>query len=58
MESFEILLKGAAKAHGHICPGQVIRDKKEVMRNNDILCRSCALGSYYYPVKQKGKNNV
>jgi formylmethanofuran dehydrogenase subunit E len=24
MESFEILLKGSAEAHGHLCPGQVV----------------------------------
>ncbi len=24
MESFETLLEGAAKAHGHLCPGQVV----------------------------------
>lgn len=24
MESFEVLLEGSAKAHGHLCPGQVI----------------------------------
>lgn len=24
MESFEILLKGSAEAHGHLCPWQVV----------------------------------
>lgn len=30
--------------------GQVVRDKREVMKNNRILCRPCALGTYYQPV--------
>ncbi|PIE62419.1 MAG: formylmethanofuran dehydrogenase [Desulfobacter postgatei] len=30
--------------------GIVVRDKKEVLKNNQILCRPCALGSYYTPV--------
>jgi len=30
--------------------GIVVRDKKEVFKNNRILCRPCALGSYYEPV--------
>lgn len=30
--------------------GQVVRDKKEVMKNNQILCRPCAMGSYFQPV--------
>lgn len=30
--------------------GQVVRDKKEVLKNNQILCRPCALGTYYKPV--------
>ncbi|WP_300457119.1 FmdE family protein [Desulfobacula sp.] len=30
--------------------GQVIRDKREVMKNDQILCRPCALGTYYQPV--------
>jgi formylmethanofuran dehydrogenase subunit E len=30
--------------------GQVVRDKREVMKNNQILCRPCALGAYYQPV--------
>lgn len=34
--------------------GQVVRDKKEVMKNNEILCRPCALGTYYQPVKKRG----
>ena len=31
--------------------GQVVRDKREVMKNNEILCRPCALGTYYQPVR-------
>ena len=31
--------------------GIVIRDKKEVFMNNEILCRPCAYGSYFQPVK-------
>jgi formylmethanofuran dehydrogenase subunit E len=30
--------------------GQVVRDKREVMKNNRILCRPCALGTYFKPV--------
>ncbi|MCG8550874.1 MAG: FmdE family protein [Desulfobacterales bacterium] len=30
--------------------GIVVRDKKEVFKNNQILCRPCALGTYYEPV--------
>jgi len=32
-----------------IC-GQVIRDKKEVLKNNKIQCSPCALGTYYQVV--------
>jgi formylmethanofuran dehydrogenase subunit E len=31
--------------------GIVVRDKKEVFKNNEILCRPCAFGSYFQPVK-------
>lgn len=34
--------------------GIIVRDKKEVMKNNEILCRPCALGSYFKPVQPKG----
>ncbi len=41
--------------------GQVVRDKREVMKNDLILCRPCALGTYYQPVEKKlhkqGKKN-
>ncbi len=33
--------------------GQVVRDKREVMKNNQILCRPCALGTYYQPIENK-----
>jgi formylmethanofuran dehydrogenase subunit E len=31
--------------------GIIVRDKKEVFKNNEILCRPCAYGSYFTPVK-------
>ena len=36
--------------------GQVVRDKKEVMRNDKILCRPCALGTYYQAVTKISHN--
>jgi len=30
--------------------GIIVRDKKEIFTNNEILCRPCALGSYFKPV--------
>ncbi len=30
--------------------GIIVRDKKEVLKNNEILCRPCALGSYFTPL--------
>ena len=36
----------------------VIRDKREVMKNDQILCRACAFGTYYQVVEKKGRNNV
>ena len=40
--------------------GQVVRDKKEVLKNDKIQCRPCALGTYYQPVKlhKKGIHHV
>lgn len=35
--------------------GIVVRDKKEVFKNNKILCRNCALGSYFEPVSTHEK---
>ncbi len=37
-----------------IC-GQVVRDKKEVLKNNKIQCRPCALGTYYQEITSKDK---
>ena len=31
--------------------GIIVRDKKEVLKNNEILCRPCAFGSYFSPIK-------
>ncbi len=36
----------------------VVRDKREVLKNEEILCRSCAFGSYYQPVTQKRGSHV
>ncbi len=36
----------------------VVRDKREVLKNNKILCKSCAFGDYYEPITKKGKKNV
>ena len=30
--------------------GQLVRDKREVLKNDQILCRSCAFGTYYQPI--------
>jgi formylmethanofuran dehydrogenase subunit E len=30
--------------------GIIVRDKKEILKNNEVLCRPCALGSYFKPV--------
>jgi len=38
--------------------GATIRDKREVLKNNKILCRSCAFGAYYQPVEGKRKIHV
>jgi formylmethanofuran dehydrogenase subunit E len=31
--------------------GQVVRDKKEVLRGGRVLCRPCAYGTYFRPVE-------
>jgi len=31
----------------------VVRDKKEVYKNEQILCRSCAFGAYYRPLTKR-----
>jgi formylmethanofuran dehydrogenase subunit E len=33
--------------------GQVVRDRREVMKNNRILCRPCALGTYFTPLQEQ-----
>ncbi|WP_022668016.1 FmdE family protein [Desulfospira joergensenii] len=38
--------------------GQMVRDKREIMKNNEILCRPCGLGSYFQPINEQGKENV
>lgn len=38
--------------------GIVVRDKKEVLKNNQILCRPCAFGSYYEPVDPHEHNQI
>ena len=38
--------------------GIVVRDKKEVFKNNQILCRPCALGTYYEPVDTPENNGT
>ncbi len=35
----------------------IVRDKREVLKNDEILCRNCAFGSYYHLLKKKEKNN-
>lgn len=34
--------------------GQVVRDKREILKNNKILCRPCAVGTYY-TLKKTGR---
>jgi formylmethanofuran dehydrogenase subunit E len=34
--------------------GQVVRDKKEVLRGGRVLCRLCAHGAYFHPVQPSG----
>lgn len=38
--------------------GTTVRDKREILKNSKILCRSCAFGAYYQPVKNRGKKDV
>ena len=37
--------------------GIVVRDKKEVFKNNQILCRPCAFGSYFEPIENHENSN-
>ncbi len=36
----------------------VVRDKREVLKNNEILCRACAFGAYYRPAAAEGEKHV
>ena len=36
----------------------VVRDKREVLKNDEILCRPCAFGTYYQPVTEKRGKDV
>lgn len=36
----------------------VVRDKREILKNDEILCRTCAFGAYYQPVKKIGRKDV
>lgn len=36
--------------------GQVVRDKKEVLLNGQVLCRPCAYGTYYRPAEVDAVN--
>ena len=38
--------------------GQLVRDKKEILQNNRTLCRSCAWGNRFQPIKTKGKGHA
>lgn len=38
--------------------GETVRDKREVLKNNQILCRSCAYGAYYQPIDLERKKDV
>ncbi len=34
--------------------GTVVRDKREVLKNGKVLCRSCAFGAYYHYPEEAG----
>jgi len=34
----------------------VVRDKKEIYKNGQVLCRSCAFGAYYHPINSTDQN--
>ncbi len=36
----------------------VVRDKREVLKNDEILCRPCAFGTYYQSVSEKRGKDV
>lgn len=33
--------------------GNIVRDKREVIKNNKILCKKCAFGDYYVYLEEK-----
>lgn len=35
--------------------GQVVRDKKEIFKGGQVLCRPCAQGAYFQPVERRGQ---
>jgi formylmethanofuran dehydrogenase subunit E len=37
--------------------GQTVRDKREVMKDGQVLCRPCAFGTYYQPVTKQSRKN-
>jgi hypothetical protein len=47
MKPFEELLTASAQTHGHLCPGQVVRDGREVVIGHLSLCKPCAEGAYF-----------
>ena len=34
--------------------GQTVRDKREVLKNNQVLCRPCAFGTYFQSIQKIG----
>ena len=38
--------------------GQVVRDKKEVLKGGKVLCKPCAYGTYYRPVENERRKEI
>jgi formylmethanofuran dehydrogenase subunit E len=38
--------------------GQVVRDKKEILRGGQVLCRPCAQGAYFSPLDKDGADRA
>jgi formylmethanofuran dehydrogenase subunit E len=36
--------------------GQVVRDKKEILKGGQVLCRPCAQGAYFSPLESDGSD--
>ena len=36
----------------------VVRDKREVLKNDEILCKPCAFGTYYQSITEKRGKDV